>query len=505
MGFYFEFPQKITKSKQAVYDCEKCKLYDNPKLITPKFPMVKGEQYQGLVIVADSPSKEDDIKGIPLSNDKVTIVRSIAFRNKINISNHGAVLFAHRCFKGKRKDTSYRCCRDLLAKDLIDLKPKVIVTLGEMAFKSVMGLKNKVGATLVRNRVIPNYEFNALVFPLLNPNDYTSYEYTYAIQKDLERLWALWKDQYHKRTVVDKVLKDRKILEGASITEVKSESEMVDLFEYLNEAKEVALDYETTNLNPYDDLFEIVTMQFGIAKDAWVLHEDLWLGNESIWNQICEFMSDWLTNPDILKIIQNAKFEDLCSRYVFGVKKIVNTFCTMLATHVIDERPGTKSLDFQNLVRFGIPPYDDTIKSFLKPKEKDIVVNTIRKAKKEDLIQYGGLDVITTYFNYKVLHDILLPNAYPEAMNNYKFLAKGHWAFANMSQRGTCVSSERFDNVYTTLKTELDTIIEKIIQIPEVIEYENYLEEQLGIKNSDKPLKQLLVKTKRPPKRIKLR
>ena len=184
MTFYFPIPEKVTKSN-IVYDCNRCKLFENKKLTNPKFPDVIGENYNGLVIVCDNPSKEDDQKGIPLVNEKATFVRSSSFRKKINLAKEAAFVYASRCSKNKKSDTQYKCCRGLLAKSLKELKPKLIITLGDMAFKSVMGLKNKIGPTLIRNRIVPNYEFNCLVYTCLNPNDIYTYDMRFAFQKDL--------------------------------------------------------------------------------------------------------------------------------------------------------------------------------------------------------------------------------------------------------------------------------------------------------------------------------
>lgn len=511
MTFYFPLPEKVSNSK-IVYDCDKCGIYKkNDKIKNPKFEPIVPAKYDGLVIVASKPTVEDDVKGIPLINDAAKIIRSTFLKNKVNIVNQVAVVYALQCQSRRGTDVQFKCCSNRMIPQLKDLKPKLIITLGDMAFKYVMGLKNKHGITKIRNRIIPNYELNCLVFPIFDPNVATSYQYKFAIERDLKRILKLWNQDYRKRTYINNLLKKRKILENITIHEVKP-NELEACFAEIHSLRKVAFDYETTNANPYDKWFEITHIAFSTPSYAWVFHESLWADNPEVFDQIKMHMKIILTNPKVLKIIQNAKFEDQASRYVFGIKKLVNSFCTMLATHVVDERRGCTSLDFQNLTRFGIPPYSETIKPFIVPKTKDHKVNTIRKAPHNDMITYAGLDVITTYGNYQVLHDEILPNAYPQAIENHKFLEQGHWVFANMSQRGIPIGQDEYSEIEEILDNAIEDTLKQISEIPEFIEYNEYLKSRTVKTKDDRAVEDLIKATKRKvveddkrPKRIPLK
>jgi len=498
MTFYFPMPEKATKSK-VIYDCEKCGIYKNTKLQNPKMEPYIGNKYDGLVIVGDHPSIEDDSKGVPFMNTLATKLRSEAIRNGVNLVNDAALTYAACCYKKKVTDTQYKCCQNYLYPRLAELKPKLIIACGENAFKSVMGLKNKIGATKIRNRIVPNYQFNCIVFPILNPNDAGSYNYRFALEQDLKRIFGLWKKSYHKRTYVNGLLKKRKILENIHIQEINTFNGVKEAFKQINQLKEVAFDYETTNVSPYDIFFEATHITFANHNTAWVIHESAWANDLSVWEYLADQMRKVLTNKSILKVIQNSKFEDLVSRNLFGIKYIENMFCTMLATHVVDERRGCTSLDFQNLMRFGIPPYSDTVKAFLQFKDKDDLQNRIREAPHDDLITYAGLDGITTYHNYLVLNNELLPNVYPKAYDNYRFLLKGHWAFANMTQRGIPIGEKEFSEFEATLDKEMEKVVKEIISIPEFIQYNEFLAEQNEVvkkSKGDDTIKTMLLNTK---------
>ena len=500
MPFYYPLPEKIIKTK-VEYDCEKCKLYNRKGLSNPYFFPTIGDQYNGLVVLGQSPSKDDDLKGRPFVNKRAQVVRSIAYKNGINLSKQGAFVYSLACSvgKGKGTDVQYKCCRSIMAEHLNELKPKMIICCGEMAFKSLFNLKNKVAATKLRGRVIPNYEFNCMVFTILNPNDIYRGFQEYAMRKDMERAIKLWDKLYKSRKKVDLELEKRKILDGIHIIEVKTPDQLGNVFNWVTELGEVSVDYETTNTKPYDKWFDITHISFSNDKFAYVINESLWQ-TFPVWRNIKSFMKDLLENKSIHKIIQNTKFEELCSRYKFNIKQIANCDCPMLATHVIDERRGCTSLDFQNLTRFGIPPYSDTIKAFIQKKEKDDKQNRIREAPYGDMITYAGLDVITTFHNWKVLNEIIIPNSYDNARQNYEFLHKGHKLFANMTHRGIKAGIEELDELETTFVDNIQDILERISDLPEFTEYNNYLGNQLNTKKEgDSKLTKFMATVKEKP------
>jgi uracil-DNA glycosylase family 4 len=490
--FYYPIPQG--KQSTIVYDCDKCGLSDNPKIDTPFFPYHKGANYNGLVVLGQQPSQDDDIKSLPFTNKRAQLVRSTAFKNGINLKNQAAFVYALKCHGKKGSDVQYKCCRSKLKEELEDLRPKMILCFGEMAFKNLFDLKNKIAPTKLRGRLIPNYEFNCLVYTFLNPNDAYNYDQQYSIKRDIKKALKFW-SKYNTYKTVDQLLQERKILEGITIHEIKNRSDLVHSLNQISKLKRFAFDYETTNVKPYDNNFEITHISFSTPNYAWVINESLWINELDNWGIIKGFLQEILPNPKIEKIIQNVKFERNCTRWSFDCE-IVNTQDPMIASHVIDERRGTTSLDFQNLTRFGIPPYNDTVKSYLQKKEKDDKQNRIRQAPYEDMITYAGLDVITTYHNWLLIEKIL-PVVYPNAKYNYEFLHRGHKLFANMTKEGINISKSSLNELETVLNNQMDSVLTQISKIPEFIEYNNYLQDKVNIKKStEKQLKTLTMKGK---------
>ena len=112
------------------------------------------------------------------------------------------------------------------------------------------------------------------------------------------------------------------------------------------------------------------------------------------------------------------------------------------------------------------------------------------------MITYAGLDVITTYYNWKFLEKIL-PLAYDKAKQNYEFLHRGHQLFANMSHRGVKAGIDELDELESTFEDNIQDILERISILPEFVEYNDYLGNRLTTKKQgDKKLKKLMIKVK---------
>lgn len=488
MSFYF--PK--AEDTKGMYNCDKCGL--DKKCENP-MQKVYGALDGGILIVTDSPDIVSDKKSLPLSGDYGKLIREQLSRNKLMFSKNAAHTYAIKCkITGKKSEIYWKCCRKKLVKEIESIKPKLIITVGEVATNSIINPKNKLGIAKLRNRIMPNHEFNCLVFPVFHPSEFThiqedgSFRFNksrqFAMQYDMERIAIQWFHRFHKASKINALLQSRRILDNIEIKEITSINELEKVASLIEKKGEMAFDYETTNLKPYDKNHAVVLISMGYENKSWGIYVPEFLKAthkpkelKKIWNIIY----DLLQNEDILKIIQNVKFEELVSRWMFKDifdqiedgnelgNLIRNTFCTMLATHVVDEREGCTSLDFQNLTRFGIHPYNDKVKKFLEL-EKNERVNRILECNKEDLIKYGGIDVITTYANYKVLDKYLLDTS-SKFRWCYNFLLEGHEVFANMSSNGIPVDRQELNELEYFLKEKQKDIIDEINNLEEVKEF----------------------------------
>ena len=103
-----------------------------------------------------------------------------------------------------------------------------------------------------------------------------------------------------------------------------------------------------------------------------------------------------LGNVWLPKIGANIKFENRWTKRNLG--HYVNNwiFDTMIAAHVLNNKPKVTGLTFQAFVNLGQPCYEQNIKPFLKSR-KNSKFNRIEELDLKDLLLYNGLDSLLTY------------------------------------------------------------------------------------------------------------
>ena len=103
---------------------------------------------------------------------------------------------------------------------------------------------------------------------------------------------------------------------------------------------------------------------------------------------------------DIPKIGANTKFESRWLKAKHGVWPRNWVWDTMLAAHILDNRPGISGHDFQAFVRLGMPNYWSHLSPFMRSKGKGGNKEN-RVGKWEvgigELLTYNGLDALTEF------------------------------------------------------------------------------------------------------------
>ena len=93
------------------------------------------------------------------------------------------------------------------------------------------------------------------------------------------------------------------------------------------------------------------------------------------------------------------KFEDIWSNVILETPVNNWAWDTCIAAHILDNRAGTKRLDFQGLVHFGVSDYCSEISPFLKGvDEKDAnSFNRINEIPINKLLKYNAMDSLIGY------------------------------------------------------------------------------------------------------------
>lgn len=334
--------------------------------------------------MAEAPGKEEDRLGTQLVGPSGQRLRESLDRIGIDLDEDCWKINAVNCHSGQTPtDRQVEQCRPTVLRAIRELDPATIVLLGERAVKSVIGhlWKSDVGAIgrWVGWR-IPSRKPNAWICPTWHPSyllrqkspvtDVLFDEHLEAAFHSLGPPWGEPPDWIRDvRVIHDKTMAVEAIREAAK-----------------SAVGPVAFDYETNALKPEADGAEIVC-----CSVAYRTGED---GVKAIaypFTGPAREATAEILFSDIPKVAANLKFEERWTKKVFGRGVRNWHWDTMVASHVLDNRPGITGLKFQSFVRFGQPEYNAKVAPYLKA-DGGMTRNRIHMVNGDDLLLYNGMD-----------------------------------------------------------------------------------------------------------------
>lgn len=161
-----------------VSQCERCDLSENRRLVV----FGQGNQKGFLMVLGDQPGPEDDPRGLAFSGPDGELLEKILL--SLGLSRDSAYLSqAVKCRPGGDRPYAPEegaACAPILGKQLELLAPKVILALGERAFKALLPSSEPWAALKGR----PQNRGEALVFGIEHPRDLLAHKGL------IEPLWA---------------------------------------------------------------------------------------------------------------------------------------------------------------------------------------------------------------------------------------------------------------------------------------------------------------------------
>ena len=353
---------KTRPSGNKAFSCASCGLYNG--IQSPRMEPF-GCFEKKIMVIGDMPSERDDRMGKPWQDRAGSTLQREFQRRNVDLFKDCVNLFALSCHATGSKETAnpltkeVQCCRRKVLSAIETYKPKLVFLVGELALNSVIGsiwTRNLGGLTKWRGYTIPDRRYNTWICPILHPafvEEQDSLEYRTIWRQDLDR--ALKTLDMSITTYPD---------EMKQIRIIESESELVSIFtEYLSRKFPfpIAIDYETTGLKPHDtSKHKIICMSMCSNPEEAIAFN---MPKSKKGNKL---LKDILQSDKIGKIAQNLKFEHTWTVNILGYEIKNWTWDTMLATHILDNRPDVTGLKFQTYINFGVVGYDDEISPYLK-------------------------------------------------------------------------------------------------------------------------------------------
>jgi hypothetical protein len=279
------------------------------------------------------------------------------------------------------------CCRYVKVHPAIDKhNPKVIIALGKSALQSLIGDKYKQdvgGMSKWRGIPIPDYDYGCWIIPTYHPS---------FIERDKGgAVGTIW-----LRDIKKAVEYSNQSLPGKITPRVKIIKDLQVLKKY-NTLSTIAFDYETTGLKPHSKGHRIVCVSIAInLEDVFVF-----MMPETKYDR--QPFLELLNNPGLGKRAHNMKFEHHWTKTRLRTDIKNWQWDSMLAAHLLDNRPGITGLKFQTYVNFGVADYSSEITPYLQTKEKNAngfnrIMDLIKTREgKEKLLHYCALDSVYEY------------------------------------------------------------------------------------------------------------
>jgi len=384
--------QSLSRPDGKKYSCIACGLHKDSK--NPKVEPY-GNFKKEILIIGQAPGALDDRNNKPWQDRAGRYLQKELQKLGIDIFEDCLNTYAVRCRvldsdNDDRTPVPYEveCCRKSLIKTITKHKPKVILVLGHSALFSLIGHRWKKdfgNLTKWRGWTIPDQDYQAWLCPMFHPDDLNKGEVAKVIWKqDLKAAIEKLKEPFQKHIKPNiEILKEDELYKLDSLT-----------------SRTIVLDYETTGIKPHAIGHRIVCV--GIADST--NHAYVFMLPKS--RKARKPLINLLANPNVDKIAQNMKFEELWSVIKLRQPVISWIWDTIQATHVLDNRQGITGLKFQTYVQFGIIDYSSEVDVYIKAGDKvkygENAINRIEELietpeGKKKLLYYCGFDTIYEY------------------------------------------------------------------------------------------------------------
>lgn len=374
-GFFSSDDVKQSREPMPLLaQCGKCRL--NKDCQSPYMP-VSGKGQRGVLIVGEAPGEKED-------EQNRQFVGKTGQRLRRTLESLGADPDRDCWFTNaiicRPKDNRLPVaaidhCRPNLFKTIKELQPKTIILLGSPAVRALIGwlwYEDPGGITRWAGFRIPS-RLNAWICPTFHPS--------YLERSEDSVLDLIWR-RHLKRALAKR---DRPWVEvpsyGAQVQRIYGPEEAAEEVLKFCKAEAVAFDYETTCLKPD-------------GPDARIVSCSVSDGHTTIafpWHKASRLATWDLLRSGVKKVASNLKFEERWTRKEFG-RGVRNWYWdTMIAAHVLDNRPRVGSIKFQAFVHLGQEGYNDHIKPAIKSSGGN-AANKIHEVPLPELLLYNGLD-----------------------------------------------------------------------------------------------------------------
>lgn len=450
--------------------CERCEL--SKKSQTVCCPTV-GPPKSALLFVGEALGAVEEQRGRPFVGDSgwklnYLLNRSKIPRKKVRIRN------CCGCRPPGNKNPSksqLQACYPYLLGEILSKRPKVIVSLGGIAFKTLSGGLNEKDDLILGTKTIDKWRG----FPFEKTFTYGKYSHTCTVVPTYHPAACL-----HEWIKDDLVVRDfetaKQIVLGqqpikdpdGKVFVCKTLGQVKTLIKKLEAVGEFVLDLETTGLSPHTN--DILCVGFCFDPHQAMILPLRQQGNKAIWkpDEYRQIVS-WLTRlvRRFLLIGQNIKFDIQFLRKLTGVVDYRIAFDTMLAHNCIDENK-PHNLTFLSQWYLGWNKYDSVLDRYKKGSGKKARYQ-MADVPNPVVWKYCGLDVIATYRVAQILKSEIREQRVDQAYAISQGLIN---PIADMEYRGIQADKAKLLELSERYRLEAQKSLKKLEQMADAAGFE---------------------------------
>lgn len=357
-------------------NCAKCGLHRTCE--NPRTGLV-GKGGEGILILNETPSRRE--------GDAEKHLRKVLRSLNHDLDHDCWTLPAVACRPKERKPTGMEmeCCRPKVMSAIKEIKPRKIIALGSTALESLLGHRwtheqlGKLGRW--RGHRTPDRDLRTWLYITYHPSYVLKDEKNKVVANTFRR--DLRNAIRHTDAPVDWDYDPEKAVQVLTDTsEIKKA-----IRQYRRSGELVSFDYEGSGLKYHAKGHFIHTASLAtpsLGAVSFPFYPDIAAG----WKRFLI--------SDVPKTAHNMKFEETVGYEMLGIRTEGWRLCTMQGAHVLDNRKGTVSLEFQTYTRLGFLPWGMDIKKYFGKRGKSAnQINKIREAPIRSVLLYGGLDSLS--------------------------------------------------------------------------------------------------------------
>ncbi len=377
-GFFSSTPT-LRQTLPLVAQCHLCKL--DKECLSPKMG-VNGKGERKILIVGEAPGENEDKRNLPFIGKTGKLLSETLAKFDVKMRRDCWIINSARCRPPKNAlpEKSIDFCRPNVINDIKELNPEVIILLGGAAVKSVLGWLFKPepgGITKWAGWRIPCQKINTWICPAWHPS------YVSRGEKNEQVIKLLW--EKHLEEAVNLSGRPwKKVPDWESQARIEMDVRKVPgwIDRLMESGKPLAWDIETDRLNPDHPDARIVCCS---VSDGNVSVSYPWHG------EAIEATKRFIVS-NVPKFGFSIKYETKWARKLLKVTPRNWKWCGQLAAHVLDNRPGICSLEFQEFAVLGFPEHKSKIKPYLEGDGSNDKNRIDELSLERQLLKYNSLD-----------------------------------------------------------------------------------------------------------------